>query len=84
LLSMAAISSIRNAFYSVLLELFAYYKEFVGKDSDGEAIFDIKRFCQISNKQYRYFSMLNFCRDFYQQFFFNTTEKTDKLANGLF
>ena len=39
------ISKIRGAFYQVLLELFAYYKEFVGKDIDGETTFDIKRFC---------------------------------------
>lgn len=44
LLSMQAINNIRNAFYSTLLELFAYYKEFVGKDPDGEITFDIKRF----------------------------------------
>lgn len=70
-----AIREIRNAFYNVLLELFAYYKEFVGKDADGEVSFDIKRFCQLSNKQYR---------EFYQQFFFTNSEKADRLANGLF
>jgi hypothetical protein len=41
---------IRNEFYKVLLELFAYYKEFVGKDGFGDATFDIKRFNQISPK----------------------------------
>ena len=50
---MTAINEIRKAFYRVLLELFAYYKEFKGKDIDGEPTFDIKRFCQISNKNYR-------------------------------
>jgi len=38
------INQIRNEFYKVLLELFAYYKEFVGKDSYGDMTFDIKRF----------------------------------------
>ncbi len=50
MISMEKINQIRNAFYTVLLEIFAYYKEFVGKDVDGEPTFDIKRFCQISNK----------------------------------
>jgi hypothetical protein len=55
LLSHKAIELIRAAFYCTLLELFAYYKEFVGKDPDGEITFDIKRFMQISNKQYKEF-----------------------------
>ena len=50
MLSKEAISEIRNAFYKVLLELFAYYKEFVRRDEFGDITFDIKRFMQISNK----------------------------------
>lgn len=42
---MEAINKIRNEFYSVLLELFAFYKEFIGKEPDGEKTFDVKRFC---------------------------------------
>lgn len=49
-LSKEAIQEIRNAFYQVLLELFAYYNEFVRKDEFGDVSFDIKRFMQISNK----------------------------------
>lgn len=45
MMSIDKINQIRNAFYTVLLELFAYYKEFVGKDFDYEPTFDIKRFC---------------------------------------
>ena len=81
-LSSEKIELIRKAFYSVLLELFAYYKEFVGKDNSifggdtYETTFDVKRFCQISNKQYR---------DFYQQFFFGASEsKPERLSNQLF
>ncbi len=59
-MSWASINGIRNAFYSTLLELFAYYKEFVGSDPDGEATFDITRFCKISNKQYRYEYKMSF------------------------
>ena len=54
-LSSQAIKEIRYAFYNVLVELFAYYKDLVSKDADGEMIFDTKRFFQFSNKQYREF-----------------------------
>lgn len=50
MLAIDKINAIRNEFYKVLLELFAYYKEFVGKDQFGDTTFDVKRFCQISNK----------------------------------
>jgi hypothetical protein len=53
MMSLKTIDSIRNAFYEVLLQLFAYYNEFVRKDDYGDITFDIKRFMQISNKQYR-------------------------------
>jgi hypothetical protein len=55
MLTLESIGKIRDQFYRVLLELFAYYKEFVGKDPFGDATFDIKRFCQISQKQFRYY-----------------------------
>ncbi|CDW84381.1 UNKNOWN [Stylonychia lemnae] len=75
MLSQNAINNIRNAFYQTLLELFAYYKEFVQRDQDGEIQFDIKRFIQFSNKQYK---------EFYLSFFQIITEKVDRLSNQLF
>jgi hypothetical protein len=60
MISMEKIQAIRNAFYQVILELFAFYKEFVDKDQDGGVVFEIKRFMQISNKQFK---------DFYNEFF---------------
>jgi hypothetical protein len=83
-LALDKVNLIRNEFYKVLLELFTYYKDFVGKDVYGEATFDIKRFCQISNKQFR---------QFYQDFFFDSTalsldhpqqQQSAKLSNSLF
>jgi hypothetical protein len=47
---MDKIKMVRSEFYKVLLELFAFYKEFVGKDSYGDPVFNIKLFCQISNR----------------------------------
>lgn len=75
-LSSQAIKELRYAFYDVLVELFAYYKDLVSRDSDGDMIFDTKRFFQFSKKQYR---------EFYQQFFFAGSEKIEsRLTNGLF
>ena len=45
MISVEGIKEIRKAFYNVLLELFIYYKEFVGRDADSDVTFDIKRFC---------------------------------------
>ena len=53
MLTFDSINKIRSEFYNVLISLFTYYKEFVGKDIYGDTTFDIKRFCQISNKLYR-------------------------------
>jgi hypothetical protein len=36
-----------------MIELFANYKQFVGKDTDGEITFDIKRFMSVSPKKYK-------------------------------
>lgn len=74
-LQLDKINLIRNEFYKVLLELFAYYKEFVNKDAYGDTIFDIKRFCQVSKKEYK---------PFYMEFFFANSDKPDKLSNMLF
>jgi hypothetical protein len=59
----------------VLLELFAYYKEFVNKDVYGDTVFDIRRFCQVSKKEYK---------QFYLDFFYANSDKQDKLSNTLF
>lgn len=57
MIAMDKIKQVRSEFYKVLLELFAFYKEFVGKDSYGDPVFNIKLFCQISNRtpQFRQF-----------------------------
>jgi hypothetical protein len=44
MISIEKINLIRNEFYKVLLELFAYYKDFVSKDAYGDTTFDVKRF----------------------------------------
>ena len=75
MMSLDKINLIRNEFYKVLLELFEYYKEFVGKDLYGDTTFDIKRFCQLSNKQFR---------QFYQDFFFANSDRMYKLNNQIF
>lgn len=75
-LTMEKINQFRNEFYKVLLELFAFYKELVRKDSYGDTTFDVKNFLQMSNKEFR---------QFYQDFFYANTDKYDnKLNNQVF
>lgn len=69
---MEKVNAIRNEFYKVLLELFTYYKEFVAKDNYGDTTFDVKRFTQISKKEFR---------QFYIDFFYANSDRQDKLNN---
>ncbi len=47
------VSKIRKAFYDVIVELFAKYKEFAYKDPFGEIQYDVKKFILGSNKKYK-------------------------------
>jgi hypothetical protein len=70
------INQIRNQFYSVLLELFAHYSQFVGEDQFGDKTFNIRAFLSFGdNKNYK---------DFYIAFFYANADKQDKLNNQVF
>ncbi len=75
-LTIEKINQIRNQFYSILLELFAHYNQFIGKDSYDNATFNMKAFISFGdNKTYK---------EFYNAFFFANTDRQDKLNNQIF
>jgi hypothetical protein len=66
-LTIELINKIRNQFYSVLLELFTHYSQFVGEDQFGDKTFNVRAFISFGdNKIYK---------DFYNGFFYANTEK---------
>ena len=76
-MTMDRINQIRNQFYSILLELFAHYSQFVGKDQMyNDVTFNVRAFISFGeNKAYK---------DFYNSFFYANTEKQEKLNNQVF
>ncbi len=72
-MTLERINLIRNQFYSVLLELFAHYSQFVGEDQFGDKTFNVRAFISFGeNKAYK---------DFYIGFFFANSDKQDKMNN---
>ena len=68
--SCQTVKAIRNAFFDTIVSLFIEYQQFISDDDDGETTFQIQKFIDSKNDNYR---------GFYSRFFPNPTQVENQM-----